>query len=147
MQHSNLIIVMYAKDNNYKPTIGTDTEVGGSQIQNLLPCREDFFREEGSNDCIPSCHTWQEFSQTEVIVTDVIMVGANVIGLVAGIIIIAFSIIRRQKMLVSFKKVHQVLSLLCRWTFPSFFVVILTVNLVILGAFLFHSAMKIHSFN
>ena len=71
--------------------------MGGSQIQNLLPCREDFFREEGSNDCIPSCHTWQEFSQTEVIVTDVIMVGANVIGLVAGIIVIAISIIRRQK--------------------------------------------------
>ena len=75
----------------------TDSEVGGGQ--NQLPCREDFFREEGSNDCVPSCYTWQEYSQTEAIVTDVIMIGANVIGLVAGIIVIAFSIFRRKKML------------------------------------------------
>ena len=75
----------------------SDIEVG-AESENLLPCREDFFREEGSNDCVPSCSTWQEYSQTEVIVTDVVMVGANVIGLVTGIIVIVFSIFRRKKM-------------------------------------------------
>ena len=65
----------------------------------MLPCREDFFREEGSSDCIPNCHTWKEFSQAEVIVLDVIIVAANVHGFVAGMVVIVISIIRRKKML------------------------------------------------
>ena len=79
----------------------TDTKVSGTP--DLLACREDFFREEGSNDCVPNCHTWKQFSQAEVIIFDAIIVAANVVGFVAGIIVIVISIIRRKKMLVKLR--------------------------------------------
>lgn len=69
-----------------------------SPEQDLLPCREDFFREEGSEDCVPSCYTWREYSDTEVIVVDVLVLLATVIGLVAGLVVLVISLIRFKRM-------------------------------------------------
>ncbi len=64
----------------------------------LLPCRDDFYREEGSDSCVPSCATWHEYSQIEVIFIDVVIILSTVIGFIAGLAVVVFSIIRFERM-------------------------------------------------
>ena len=66
--------------------------------QDLFPCREDFFREEGSEICVPSCETWHEFSDAEVIATDVVIGLAAGIGFLSGVAVITISFIRFKRM-------------------------------------------------
>lgn len=67
-------------------------------IPTPLPCREDFFREEGSESCVPNCYTWREYSPAEVIVTDVVNILANSVGFIAGLAVVVISLIRFKRM-------------------------------------------------
>ena len=83
----------------------TDSTMTSAPSQNasastLPSCREDFFREEGSDSCVPSCYTWHEYSEAEVIVTDVVTGLSAVIGFVSGLVIIVISSIRFKRMYV-----------------------------------------------
>lgn len=64
----------------------------------LLPCRENFFRPEGSVFCVANCHTWSEFSQSVAISTDVVVALSAIIGMVTGIAVIVISVLRFKKM-------------------------------------------------
>ena len=67
-------------------------------IVELLPCRQDFFREEESGLCVPNCATWSEFSQTEVVVTDVLITLSAVIGFISGSAVLVMAAARRKRM-------------------------------------------------
>ena len=64
----------------------------------LLDCREDFFREEGSVRCIPSCYTWKEYSPAETIIYDVIILVAAIVGFISGLFVLLISFIRFKRM-------------------------------------------------
>lgn len=67
-------------------------------LSELLPCREHFFREEESGNCIPSCAAWQEYSHAEVVLTDVLITMSAVIGLFTGSAVIVMAIMRFKRM-------------------------------------------------
>ena len=69
-----------------------------STFTEQLPCRQDFFRELESGDCIPSCATWREYSHAEVILTDVLIILSAVIGLITGSAVIIMAIVRFKQM-------------------------------------------------
>ena len=50
---------------------------------------------------MPSCYTWHEFSDAEVLATDVVIAMAAVAGLLSGIAVIVISFIRFDRMYVS----------------------------------------------
>ena len=64
----------------------------------LLDCHEDFFREEGSARCIPSCYTWNEYSPAETIIYDVIILVAAIVGFISGLFVLLISFIRFKRM-------------------------------------------------
>ena len=68
--------------------------------QGLFPCRDSFFREEGSEICVPSCGMWHEYSDSEVIATDVVIGLAAGIGFLSGLAVITISFIRFKRMYV-----------------------------------------------
>ena len=64
----------------------------------LLDCREDFFREGDSKLCVPSCYTWKEFTPTETIIYDVIILLSAIVGFISGLFIMVISFIRFKRM-------------------------------------------------
>ena len=64
----------------------------------LLNCREDFFHEEGSEICVPSCYTWKEYSQTETVAIDVIVLSSVIVGFISGLLVLILSFIRFKRM-------------------------------------------------
>ena len=65
-----------------------------------IPCRKGFFREKDDEKgpCFPHCEKWKEYSDSEVIGTDVVILGSAVIGVVAGLAVIVISIVRFKRM-------------------------------------------------
>ena len=63
-----------------------------------LDCREDFFREEDSEICVPSCYTWKEYSQTETIAIGVIIFLSAIVGFISGLFVLLLSFIRFKRM-------------------------------------------------
>ena len=64
----------------------------------LLDCREDFFREEDSEMCVPNCYTWKAYSQTVTITTDVIVLSSSIVGFISGLFVLVISLIRFKRM-------------------------------------------------
>ena len=78
-------------------TAASRENVNSSSLD-LLPCSEDFFREEGSKFCVPSCYTWHEFSETEVTVSDVIIGLSAVVGILSSFVVFAVSLTKPKQM-------------------------------------------------
>ena len=47
---------------------------------------------------MPSCETWHELSDAEVVATDVVNIVATVIGFIAGVAVIVVSVISHDRM-------------------------------------------------
>ena len=64
----------------------------------LLDCREDFFREEDSEICVPSCYTWKGYSRTKTIAIDAIIFLSLIVGFISGLFVLVISFIRFKRM-------------------------------------------------
>ena len=62
-----------------------------------LECREDFIRDE-SGICVPSCSSWREFSDAEVVVTDVFIAVSAYIGFFSALAVLVISLFRFKRM-------------------------------------------------
>ena len=69
-------------------------------ISETLDCRENFFREQEGGLCFPKCEKWQEFSPSEVMATDAIILLSAAVGIIAAVAVIIISIIRYKSMYV-----------------------------------------------
>ncbi len=67
-------------------------------VENDLDCRENFFRDEMFNFCVPICPDWSQDPPTFSVLHDVSIFLSFSIGFVAAIIIIVISVIRYKKM-------------------------------------------------
>ena len=71
--------------------------VGNHQSQNettvaVMECSEDFYRENGSSICVPSCYTWTQYSSKLLSnILDVILFTSTFLGFVAGVAVILLS--------------------------------------------------------
>jgi hypothetical protein len=74
----------------------TNSPEGGTSED--IPCQEDFFREEEGGLCFPRCETWTEYTDSEKIATDVVILSTAVIGVASGLTVIIISIIRSDRM-------------------------------------------------
>ena len=74
------------------------SQSNGTASTELQSCREDFFKEEDSGLCYPSCQSWSEFTPSETIATDVVICLSAVIGFFSAIAVIMISIIRFDRM-------------------------------------------------
>ena len=63
-----------------------------------LPCQDNFFRPDGSDICVANCHTWSQYTESVVIVTDVFILLAAIIGFIAAVATVIISFIRFKKM-------------------------------------------------
>ena len=65
-----------------------------------LQCREDFFREEEEEGgaCVPSCHTWKEFSEAVTVISDLVIGLMFAIGFIFSLAVIIISCIRFERM-------------------------------------------------
>jgi hypothetical protein len=83
-------------------SIASDSQTSGVteviSVSNSVTCREDFFLNEETGFCVPSCDTWREYSDSEVVVTDVLILSANVIGFIAGVLVLVISVISYERM-------------------------------------------------
>ena len=70
------------------------------QSGEILDCRQDFFRETNSSDCIPNCFTWDQLGRMVSIAVDVVTIIAAAIGFFSSIAVIIVPIVRHKSMLV-----------------------------------------------
>ena len=61
-------------------------------------CSEGFYRENGSSICIPSCHTWLQYSRGLSISYDVVVFISAFIGYLISTVIIVLSYLVRKRM-------------------------------------------------
>ena len=64
----------------------------------LLNCEESFFRENGSDTCVPECGVWSEYSYVDLVITDMVILVSALIGFVSSIAVIVISCIRYKRM-------------------------------------------------
>lgn len=72
-----------------------------------LECREDFFREEHFNTCVPICPNWKQDNKATAITLDVVIIISYTSGFVIAIAIVIISIIRRDSMCVRISEVAK----------------------------------------
>ena len=104
-----------------------------------------------SNVCQPQCGQWKAHSHSIVIITEVMLGVTTAVGTIASILFLVISCIRYKQLWVEvLKRVHKLLlnviicyslvilwcSLICRFKFPSVFIVYQTIPLLVLGIFL-----------
>ena len=80
------------------------TESSELSTSKPLECREGFYREDpssASDVCLPSCHSWLEYSKQLSIFIDVVIVLSALIGFVVAILVLVISILRRKRMYVN----------------------------------------------
>ena len=98
----------------------------------LLECCEDFYYEEGSRACFPSCYSWKESSHESTVARDVILLISVIIGVISALVVIIISVIRFKKMYFS----QFLLVPYCRFVFPAVFIVYLMVDILVVGTYL-----------
>ena len=64
----------------------------------LLDCSEDFYRENGSSVCVPSCHTWAVDSEDIATVLRVTVFISAVIGFLVSLMNIIISCLSYKRM-------------------------------------------------
>ncbi len=69
-----------------------------STAMELLPCEEDFFRDNKSGRCVPRCGIWSEYSTVDLVTTDAIILLTAVIGFIASVAVIVISLMRYKRM-------------------------------------------------
>ena len=69
-----------------------------NDTKKLLECREDFYREEGSRECLPSCYSWKESSHKATVTRDVILLISAIIGVISALAVMIISVIRFKRM-------------------------------------------------
>ena len=74
----------------------------------LLDCREDFFREEDSEICVPSCYTWKTL---ETITIDVLMLLSAIVGFIFGLVVLVIIIVHQVQKNVSNPMVMNIIFL------------------------------------
>ena len=76
--------------------------IASEDVQNgtkkLLECREDFYREEGSRACFPSCYSWKQSSREATVARDIILLISAIIGVISALAVMIISVIRFKKM-------------------------------------------------
>ena len=60
----------------YQSVVSNETELEIHELE----CSEDFYRENGSSICIPSCHTWAEISKDRADLNYYTIISSAVIG-------------------------------------------------------------------
>ena len=83
------------------PESGSDlTIVQNTSIRSSssLNCEKDFYFEEVSGSCVPRCGVWSEYSPTELVTTDMIILVTAVIGFTASVAVVVLSLIRYKRM-------------------------------------------------
>ena len=75
-----------------------DALLNSSDTELFLPCEENFFRENGSDTCVPECGVWSEYSYVDLVVTDMVILVSAVIGFVSSIAVLVISCIRYKRM-------------------------------------------------
>lgn len=73
----------------------------------LLECREDFFREEHFNICVPICPAWRLNNKATTIAVDVVIGISYTSGFIAGIVIVVISVLRKKTMYVSLVDLYR----------------------------------------
>jgi len=63
-----------------------------------LVCSDGFFREENSSICLPSCHSWYQYSREVTIAADVVVVLSAVLGFSVAVIAIVLSCLCHKRM-------------------------------------------------
>jgi hypothetical protein len=94
------ICVLKAPFDRLVVCISVGEKSSGGTSEEHVPCQEDFFREEEGGLCFPRCESWREYSDSETIATDVVILSAGVIGVISGLAFTVISIIRLNKMYV-----------------------------------------------
>ncbi len=64
----------------------------------LLECSEDFFRENGSQTCVPSCYSWRQYDKKLSIGIDTAVIFMAVIGGIAAVTILIISCLKSKRM-------------------------------------------------
>ncbi len=64
----------------------------------LLECSEFFFRENGSQVCVPNCYTWSQYGRKPAMFIDGVVIFMAVIGSTAAVIILVISCLKPKRM-------------------------------------------------
>ena len=62
-----------------------------------LECSDGYYRENGSQICIPSCYSWHQYERRVSLAFDVVICLSAVIGGIAGILILIIAGFRPKK--------------------------------------------------
>ena len=63
-----------------------------------VKCRDGFYTNTTLCVCLPRCDTWELYSRTITVVTDVFTLLSASIGFIAGVAVLVISCIRRKRM-------------------------------------------------
>ena len=63
-----------------------------------VKCRDGFYINTTLCACLPRCDTWELYSHTTTVVTDVFTLLSACIGFIAGVAVLVISCIRRKRM-------------------------------------------------